>query len=392
MKASSAIQKAVLIILSVLLSLFIAEMGLRLLHPNDSRYYVWQPDLKHIFFPDSSIFYGIHGNKTFSINHQGLRGDLLLNNIAKPNSKPQRILRNRMFLGGSTTECLYLDDSETWWHLWDSLSSNAKIKVAGGSIGKSGVTSFDHYLQMKYFVPQLKYTDEVIIMLGLNDLMKQLSNGPPYKNNLPLTPAIEDSLVRIAFLHKGRNYEKNMLKRTALFELVQAGYHRLKPGGVKWMIQDDNGESLKRWRHNRQQASVLIDTLPDMTSALADYLRNLELIYRQAQKQKLPLIFINQAALYKDTMSAYEKNLLWMGGVGEYQQEPGHAYYSAKALRTGVEMYNAALKGFCQVHQLTLIDIDSALPRDTSVFYDDCHFNEQGARKFAAYLSTFLSR
>lgn len=388
MKHNSTIQKAALIIISVLLSLFIAEWGLRLLHPNDSHYYVWQPDLRHVFSPDSTIFYGIHGNKTFSINHQGLRGDLLLKNVEDKTGKRKRLSYHRLFLGGSTTECLYLDNSETWWHLWDSISSSKNHKIAGGSIGKSGISSMDHYLQMKYFVPQLKYVDEVILMVGLNDLMKRLSSDTAFENDFRWTPAIEDSLVRIAFLRKGRNYEKSILKRTALFELVQRFYHRLQPGGVKWMIQDDHGESLKRWRQYRAAAKVLRDTLPDMTGALKEYLRNLELIYDEAQKQQLRLVFINQAAMYKDTMSREDQHLLWMGWVGESPKGAGGTYYTTRALREGLNRYNNTLKFFCEEHHLIYVDIDAVLPRDTSVFYDDCHFNEHGAQKLAEYLST----
>jgi hypothetical protein len=394
MKATKPITKAALVITSVLLSLLVAEFTLRWVMPDDERYYVWEPNLQHQFYPDSSIFYGIKGIKNFTINEQGIRGDLLLKNTEEKAVSgetvkvwPGKFTCNRLFLGGSTTECLYLDDKETWWYLWDSISGGAENELTTGSIGKSGITTRELYLHMKYVVPQLKYTNEVIIMPGLNDLMKRLSADTSFNNNFQFTEAVEDSLVNTIFLCHGRKHEKTWWRKTALFHTLQNFYHRLKPKGVEWMIQDDKGKSLAVWRENRKNALAVIDSLPDLTTALMEYKRNLQLIYREGRRQGLGVLFITQPSIYKDTMSTYEQGLLWMGGIGAYQQEKGHSYYSVKALKRGMEMYNNALREFCRENNIPWIDAAAALPQDTSVFYDDCHFNESGARLMAEYLS-----
>lgn len=394
MKATKPITKAALVITSVLLSLFFAEFALRWAMPDDGHYYVWQPHLQHQFYPDSSIFYGINGCKNFSINEQGTRGDLLLKNTEEKTVSgetvkvwPDKFTYNRLLLGGSTTECLYLDDKETWWYLWDSISGGVDNELATGSIGKSGITTRELYLHMKYFVPQLKYANEVIIMPGLNDLMKRLSADASFHHNFQFAEAVEDSLVNTIFLQQGRGHEKTWWRRTALFYALQNFYHRLKPKGVEWMIQDDKGKSLAAWRDNRKKAVAVIGSLPDLTTALSEYKRNLQLIYEEGRRQGLGVLFITQPVIYKDTMSTYEQSLLWMGGIGAYQKEKGHNYYSAKALKQGMEMYNNTLRQFCNENNIPFIDAAATLPQDTSVFYDDCHFNENGARLMAEYLS-----
>jgi hypothetical protein len=169
-----------------------------------------------------------------------------------------------------------------------------------------------------------------------------------------------------------------------LFYLLQNVWHRLKPGGVKWQnIEDDRGEVYKNWREHRQHASAIIDTLPDLTSALNRFGENLNLIIEEAHKQSLQIYFVNQAALWKDSMTDDELKLLWMGGIGNYQQEAGHAYYSPNVLRKGLDMYNEKLKDLCRENGIAMIDIDSNLPRDATIFYDDCHFTEAGARRVA---------
>lgn len=371
MSVKNTIQKAGLILLSMLLSLFIAEIVLRLVYPQNEKLYVWQPNLHHTFHPDSAIFYGVHGQKNFSINSQGVRGEKFKND-----SKQKYLC-----LGGSTTECLYLDDEETWFQQF--AIKNSKLKT--GSIGKSGSTTREHFIQLKYFVPQLGKIDGVILMVGLNDLMKRLSQDSLFENDFHFTPAVEDSFVNQIFLSSKE--ETVWWRKTQLFQLAQKLLHRAKQ--VEWEnVQDYNGEIYKTWREHRLHASRIIDSLPDLISALNEYEHNLQLIYNETQKQKIKLVLINQATLYKDSMNEFENGLLWMGGIGDFQQEKNHAYYSAKALNQAMQLYNERMKNFCASHQqIKFIDLALQFPKDTSVFYDDCHFNESGARKVSEVLS-----
>lgn len=349
---------------ALLLSLFIAEGVLRLIYPVQANYYVWQPNLQHTFEPDTIVFSGVHGSSNFTINSEGYRG------------KPFHAkLSNYLTLGGSTTECLYLDDKETW----QALISDDII----GSIGKSGCTTRENYIQLKYYVPQVANVYGVILMVGLNDMLKRLSRDTLFEPDFKFTPAVEDSFKHTIFLKTGRSAGKTWWRRTAIFYALQQALHNAQK--VEWQtVQDDRGEVYKTWRTKRQQAAAIIDTLPDLTAALNEYERNLALIYEQAKTQKLKLLLINQAALYKDTMSAYEQGLLWMGGKGDFQADGKHAYYSPRALNKALQLYNQRMKQFCKDKPgIIFIDLAAQLPRDTSVFYDDCHFNESGARKVA---------
>ena len=177
--AKERFRKAGLVVVSILLSLFIAELVLRLLYPQQAKYFVWQPNLQHIFHPDSNIFYGINGASQFSINSQGFRGDEFENDGRQ----------KYICLGGSTTECLYLDYTETWtYQLQLLMDSRTALPPAIGSIGKSGSTTREHYLHLKYCVPQLGKIDGVILMVGLNDMMKRLSRDNLIENDYQFTP------------------------------------------------------------------------------------------------------------------------------------------------------------------------------------------------------------
>lgn len=366
-------KRLLLLAVSIVVSLLIAEVALRIVFPQDNKYYIWQPSLQHVFHPDSNILYGVKGDKEFAINSTGARGDVFSKNT-----------KNYVCIGGSTTECLYLDDKETWHNiLQQELGKLYKVS----SLGKSGVTTREHYLHIKYTVKQLEHVNGVILMVGINDLMKRLSRDSLYDADFQFTKSVEDSLVSTIFL-KQRKQEDTWWRRTALFLLAQRVYHSNRHNGVVWEnVQDDTGNSLQQWRNNRKAASLFLDTLPDLTEALNEYEDNLQLIYNEAKAQKLELVCISQPALYKDTMPEFEKKLLWMGGIGAFQNKAGHVYYTAKALRQGLDMYNERLKKFSLRNGIHFLDANAAMPRDTSVFYDDCHFNQNGAQLLGRYIA-----
>ena len=52
-----------------------------------------------------------------------------------------------------------------------------------------------------------------------------------------------------------------------------------------------------------------------------------------------------------------------------------------------MSLFNEALLTVCRINSLECYDLASAIPKDTTAFYDDCHFNEGGARLVAQFLT-----
>lgn len=80
-----------------------------------------------------------------------------------------------------------------------------------------------------------------------------------------------------------------------------------------------------------------------------------------------------------------------MGGVCEFQQQAGHAYYTHRAIHQLLSEYNQLTADFCAKNNLPFVDLTRTLPKDTSVFYDDCHFNENGSRLVAKAITPLFS-
>ena len=94
---------------------------------------------------------------------------------------------------------------------------------------------------------------------------------------------------------------------------------------------------------------------------------------------------LTQPALYRSDLTPAEENLLWFG------QGPGHDYfYSSRVMAEALALYNQTVLDICRQRQVECLDLAELLPRDTTIFYDDVHFTEQGARQVAGVMADYL--
>jgi hypothetical protein len=143
-------------------------------------------------------------------------------------------------------------------------------------------------------------------------------------------------------------------------------------------------------RRRRQQAVEERTELPDLSSALEEYARNIGALIDIAEEKSVRLIFMTQPTLWKAGLSEEKIALLWFGEIGKYQKGRAGKYFSVEALEEGMERYNETLLDVCRRRGIECINLASRLEKNTTIFYDDCHFNESGARMVAEILSNSL--
>ena len=81
---------------------------------------------------------------------------------------------------------------------------------------------------------------------------------------------------------------------------------------------------------------------------------------------------------------------MWLGGIGDFQSKAGAPYYAIETLESGMKMYNEKLLGICQQRHIECIDLAATVEKNTGYFYDDVHFNENGADKISSYLAEYF--
>jgi lysophospholipase L1-like esterase len=308
------------------------------------------PGIREVFKPDPRFVPGVSGDGRLSINELGVRGDPL-----PPRGEAYRIL----CVGGSTTECLYLDDEETWAHLLqDRLTKAWGAPVWVGNAGISGYATTEHIDFLERF-GALSEMDCVVVMAGFNDfaLMTFAERGP----------------IR-------RPWETPGWARSDLFKLVKRGLETAAPGAP---FQDPAGRWIEERREVRRPAPK-VSTLPELRPSLQRFEQRLEELVALCEGHGVRTVLTNQAVLWRGELPPTAEALLWIGWTRDRR-----AFYTADALRGGLDAFNARVGEVAARRGVDLVDI-SAVSGDLDSFYDDCHFTELGARRVAGLVAAQL--
>jgi lysophospholipase L1-like esterase len=345
--------------MSLFIALIIGELAMRTFESNQQKWYVHQPSQKYVFEPDSSILFGVSGRKEFTTNKKGYRSKKEFSSETE----------NWLCIGGSTTECTYLDDEEAWYKIAEKeINNKSSKKYAFASVGRSGHTSNSHFAYIKQAIENDKNIDGIVLMCGINDFLKTLADTTKrfHINE-------RDSLLH--FEQSGRINAGDWYAHSALLFAIKTTIDKIFKQSENEI--DRKGNVIKKWREHYASKVMLADTLPNLTNAITTYKRNITAIIQLCQAKNKKIILINQAAIWGNDSCEYK---LWMGGIGNYQNLQNCVYYSPSTLRAGLTTFNLATLDVCNKHVVKMIDIDSVMSPYHEYFYDDCHFNERGAR------------
>ncbi len=388
--ARRAAFKATMVIAGVLFAMLFAEVALRIVTPPKKEFMVWPANMHHVFRPNPQVMTHHSAESRFSSSSRGLRG---------PEMGPDTETRI-LAIGGSTTECLYIDEASAWPLRIGKLLSTDGRQVWSASAGLSGMNSGDHVIHAMFLVPQLPRVDVVIGLMGVNDLAVALGAPETYRA-VPgdLSELTSEALLRRAFqqvpgrLENSWDYDAPAYRKTALYQLLR----RIKIGRSRDLAAanialDDGGAGLMRWRKNRQEAAAILEALPDLTEALGTYRKNLETFVDVLVRRKVRVILVTQPTLWRVDLSANDQKLLWMGGKGNFQTTPGLPYYSVGALAEGMQKFNDVMLGVCKDRGVDCVDLATMIPRDTENFYDDCHFGVVTSEKIADLVAATVKK
>lgn len=374
--------QAAMVLFSLVIALLFSEVALRIVTPPKKEFMVWPPNMHHVFKPDPEIMPIHSAEARFASNSKGLRGPEL-----GPDTEA-RVLA----IGGSTTECLYIDEVSAWPLRMKTLLATPERAVWTASAGLSGMNSGDHVVHAKFLVPQLPRLDVVVALIGVNDLAVALGTPEKYAP-VPADVSAEGSeaLLRRAFqqvpgrLENSWDYDGSALQQLAIYQLLR----RIKIGhsrdlAANNITNDAAGQAVRRWRDNRQHASAMIDALPDLTPQLDVYRKNLNTFVDLVTQRKIRLILLTQPTLWRAEMNEKEQKAIWMGGKGgDFMHNVGLPYYTSGALAAGMQRFNDVMLSVCKERGILCVDLASMIPKDLENFYDDCHFGYQTSERIA---------
>lgn len=358
--------------LSSLATLAALELCLRACAPAGA-FRIWPPRLAVELEPRPELMSGVGGPAHFRISALGFRAD----------ERPADVGLSLLALGGSATECLYLDQEEAWpARLQSELGRRLARRVWVANAGRSGRTTRDHALQLRHLLAQEPRFERVLLLTGVNDLCAWLAAGGS-------TSALPSADLARAFDVVPREHLRGpWWRRTAVFELLRGLQSHVQDAPL---AQDRAGTIYATWRAHRAHARRRLDELPDPSAALAAFRAHLADMAESCARHGAVLVLATQPALWSAALTRELEARLWMGGVGNYQERAGCEYYSSVALARGLALFNAELEAFASARGLGLLDLARTLSGDACCFYDDVHFNEEGARRVAAFLGEGLA-
>lgn len=314
---------------------------------------------------------------TFTINQLGLRGPMP---PAPSELHDGRRLYKIIAIGGSTTECGALDDSKAWPQLlMESLNERQnQVRVWVNNAGVSGLTTVDHLSCLRR-LPILSQADALIFLIGANDVEAALEfDGAPTQRAL-------EKRAQLFAEHAppGVPVAGSVLKRFWLFTVVRQA---VLNGGAR----------IKRWwrgpAHAPQtdgqadlRAAGPILPIPDLTVNLREYAQRVRALERECGAHHLRCVYLTQPSIYRSDLSPQDERLLWMGRIGHAGNIIGYA--RPGDLQIAMKAFNDTLLDVCRDDHLECYDLASAIPKDTSAFYDDEHFNIGGGRMVADFVA-----
>jgi len=310
------------------------------------------PGLVLDFNPDPFEMYKVSGEDTrTTYNSLGIRGKEL-----PPRDDAYRILA----IGGSTTECLYLDDEETWPALLEQ-----QLNRGGGSywVGNAGHGDLatGHDLRFIRTDPLPAQCDCLLLMVGVNDMMRNLLRLDDGEIAPPLW-CRSGSMLLLRDLWNGKLKKGILWDRTG--EQLLGVYRR--------------GFPISPWKGGE----------PKWDPAIEAFTKRIRSIHAAAKDRSIVAVFVSQPVLWDDYLSPDAEKRLCIARVDPY---PRHwDYLTAANLRTVMDRYNEALEDTCK--EIGAGFIDAALPIDGQEddFYDDYHLNEEGCGRAAKLMAGWL--
>lgn len=343
----------------VICAFVIAEFYLRAV---SKKHYLFRPNLQYSLHLNGTELNGVEGVNRFVVNAMGYRGQPL------DEHADVRILA----VGGSTTECFFLDEKEVWTAILENRLDSMGISSSIGNWGKSGLNIQHHIAQVSKIEPSEAHY--VLCMVGVNDLLRFLKYHRAFK------PLSANEVEATAYFQEKADTGFSF----KVFDALQGELDLHYPSDTA--VLHNPAEGILSFRNYRKNTSgKMLDRVDGFEVCLNYYSEQLRRFISTCKSKEVEPIFITQPSLWRANMSVKEVGWLWLDAQGDFMQ-PNQNYHSVELLDSLLGKINGVTKELARSHQLQCIELDELLPKDSSYYYDGIHFNEKGSEAVASIL------
>jgi lysophospholipase L1-like esterase len=352
--------KLALIGFGLCIGLLIAEVGLRLYNPFGFRMRgntIVLPinQTYEIEDPNFDRFDKLDKRVVHTKNSLGFRGP-----------EPPRDFAERLTIvtiGGSTTECFYLSDHQTWPALLQTRLKPKFSKVWVNNAGLDGHSSFGHTVLLRDYVSKLR-PKVVLFLVGINDLF---ADGPKTLDRIDrseLAGSIADHSELFGLTLNLARYW-----RTAGLKSLGAMPKALNLGDPEYVdIPIEEEESI----------------LEGQERFLPDYESRLVRLIQMARESDIEPVLVTHPALFGEALDEETEADLARVSVEIYRKMNGRMAWKL------LEKYNDVTRKVGREYHAGVIDLAVQLPKNSRYYYDYLHYGKEGAAEVAAIIDRDL--
>ncbi len=269
-------------------------------------------------------------------------------------------------IGGSTTEQIFLDDRKTWTHLLqENLAALGKTDVEVINTGVSGLRGPNHVATLKHVLAF--HPDMIVFLMGIND----------WNHHIKQTFAVEKE----SGLSAWKLRRQLLLRNSMLGRLVAGLTNRLTAEPVEpGTVVEERGEYYTNQRGSLDRAEKREFLPQTVDPEYAAILREISQLCNGVR-----CVFMTQPTGYVPAADAAFKAGFWM-------TPPNEDYaLTFDSMIHIASLYNSHLERFTAENGHGFCDIASSITPGYDVFYDECHFNEQGAERVGTLLTACVA-
>lgn len=353
-----------------MLVILLLEVALRRFFPVDDPFERFKNRYDHPYIPSqmpanvelrftsNERLSGIDSVMLYTTNNVGFRGDSLL--MPKPAGE------TRIFIiGGSTAQCLHIDDSKA---LDRVLQKELQEQIPGKKIkvysaAKSGDATVEHIAMLSQRIIHME-PDMVIVFCGFNDLRK--------------------SIQRYDYMHikTVRQYSPRYIFLAATdYQVGRRLYHLFKSPAKDEIRETIPLSTNYRELFTIQRQTPESDSIPYIN--VQPYSVNLTSITGICSLNRVPLVFVPNQSTWNSQSDTTMRSKHWLLTIGKIR-------YKQEYLQKGLEVFNDTMRAVATRNNVPLFDLPKVMPPSGEFFYDDCHFNNNGAVTAAKKLGAFI--
>lgn len=264
-------------------------------------------------------------------------------------------------VGGSTTECRFLNDGMDWVTLLgENLKLQSQENIWVNNAGLDGLSTFGHQVLLKEHLVHI-HPDYIIYLVGVNELERSdLHRGDK-------------------MLLKNETFSiSDWLKKNSEVALLANNFQR-----SIWAYKIDLAHGnldLKNKKHSTVDSLKLIKILKEQAPYLLGFEERLNQLVLNTKKAGITPVLLTHPLLFgqgKDDITGVNLETV------QTRFDNGKTYWEI------LEKYNDISRKVAQTQEILLIDLAHQMPKSSLYFYDGIHFTNEGAEKVSDIISKY---